>query len=59
MKRSHYKSYFAAGVTAFCVIAAAILMFFLIYHILCHLIKKRSVLSIDRKHQRSPGEWLR
>ena len=25
MKRSHYKSYFAAGVTAFCVIAAAIL----------------------------------
>ena len=32
MKRSHYKSYFAAGVTAFCVIAAAILLFFLLFH---------------------------
>ena len=31
MKRSHYKSYFAAGVTAFCVIAAAILLFFLLF----------------------------
>lgn len=32
MKPSPFKSYFAAGVTAFCVIAAAILFFFLFFH---------------------------
>lgn len=32
MKRSPYKTYIAAGVTAFCVIAAAILLFFLLFH---------------------------
>lgn len=32
MKRSQYKPYIAAGVTAFCVIAAAILLFFIFFH---------------------------
>ncbi|MGE4277472.1 MAG: AI-2E family transporter [Lawsonibacter sp.] len=32
MKRSQYKPYIAAGVTAFCVIAAAILLFFVFFH---------------------------
>ena len=32
MKRNQYKSYLAIGVTAFCVIAASILLFFAIYH---------------------------
>ena len=32
MKPSPFKSYVAAGVTAFCVIAAAILFFFLFFH---------------------------
>ena len=33
MKQRKFGPYIAAGVTAFAVIAAAILMFFLIYHI--------------------------
>lgn len=33
MKRSEYKGYMAAGITAFCVVAAAILLFFLIFHL--------------------------
>lgn len=32
MKNHPYKSYLAAGVTAFCVIAGAILLFFLLFH---------------------------
>lgn len=32
MKRSQYKPYITAGVTAFCVIAAAIFLFFILFH---------------------------
>jgi len=32
LKRSPYRRYIAAGVTAFCVVAAAILLFFLLFH---------------------------
>ena len=32
MKRKHYKAYIASGITAFCVIAAAIFLFFGLYH---------------------------
>ena len=32
MKKNAYKRYFAAGVTAFCVVAAAILLYFLLFH---------------------------
>ena len=32
MKRKHYKAYIASGITAFCVIAGAIFLFFGLYH---------------------------
>lgn len=32
LKRKHYKAYIAGGITAFCVIAAAIFLFFGLYH---------------------------